>query len=183
MPRQPKSIREASMKRPILVALATTALVLSFSISPSVTLAADRHFSAQLSGSEEVPARDTDAIGHANFTLVKDGTELRYRLVVSNIQNVTAAQIHIGARGTNGPVVATLYGPVAPGGGKKSGLLASGTITSSDLTGDLAGHPLSDLAAAMLAGNAYVNIHTDDGISGSGKRGDLPDGEIRGQIH
>ena len=171
------------MKRPILVALASMALVLMFSMSPSVTLAADRHFSAQLSGSEEVPARDTNATGHANFILTKDGTELRYRFVVSNMQNVTAAHIHLGARGQNGAVVTTLFGPVAPGGGKKSGLLAAGTLTSSDLTGDLAGHPLSDLVAAILAGNAYVNVHTDDGISGTGQRGDFPDGEIRGQIH
>jgi hypothetical protein len=97
---------------------------------------------------------------------------------------VTAAHIHLGARGMNGPVVAMLYGPVSPGGGRKSGVLAEGTITSAVLTGDLAGHPLADLVMAMNAGNTYVNVHTDDGAGAPGtKSGDFPDGEIRGQIH
>src|SRR5215510_2743137 len=131
------------MKRPLLIALAT-GLVAWIAISPPRLVAADRHFSAQLNGSEEIPPRDTDATGHVNFIVAKEGTELRYRVVVANLRNIVSVQIHLGPRGENGPAVATLYGPMAPGGGRKDGLIAEGSFTSSDLTGNLAGHPLSD---------------------------------------
>jgi len=156
-----------------------------FALHPAPSSAAGPlNYSAQLTGHEESPPRETNATGHATFQLSKDGLSLTYKIVVANIENVTAAHIHLGARGMNGPVVATLYGPVSPGGGRKSGVLAEGTITSAVLTGDLAGHPLADLVMAMNAGNTYVNVHTDDGAGAPGTRsGDFPDGEIRGQIH
>ena len=58
-----------------------------------------------------------------------------------------------------------------------------GTITAANLTGALTGRPLSALVDAIVAGNAYVNVHTNDGIGdpGSGP-GDLQGGEIRGQL-
>ena len=170
------------MKRPLLIALATS-LVAWIAIAPPRLVADDRHFSAQLSGSEEVPPIDTDATGHVNFVVAKDGTELHYRLVVASLKNIVSAQIQLGARGEIGPAVATFYGPMSPGGGYKNGLIAEGTLTSSDLTGLLLGHPLSELIGNMTAGRTYVNIHTDDGVPGSGQRGDYPDGEVRGQIH
>jgi hypothetical protein len=40
-----------------------------------------------------------------------------------------------------------------------------------------------DLVAAMRAGNAYVNVHTDDGVGQPNTgAGDMASGEIRGQI-
>jgi len=79
--------------------------------------------------------------------------------------------------------VAFLYGPAAPGGGRSDGVLAEGTITAANLVGPLAGHPLSDLIAAMEAGNAYVNVHTNDGVAPPNTGpGDIPGGEVRGQI-
>ena len=69
------------------------------------------------------------------------------------------------------------------GGGVHHGILAQGTFTAADLRGALAGHPLSDLVAAIVAGNAYMNIHTDDGVAGNTARaGDFPAGEVRGQL-
>src|SRR2546427_49150 len=51
------------------------------------------------------------------------------------------------------------------------------------LIGPLAGHPFSDLIAAMSAGGTYVNVHTNDGVDGINTGpGDFPGGEIRGQI-
>ncbi|WP_337134509.1 CHRD domain-containing protein, partial [Staphylococcus aureus] len=91
--------------------------------------------------------------------------ELHYKLIVTNIENVVASHIHLAPAGANGPVVAFLYGPAAPGGGRSDGVLAEGTITAANLVGPLAGHPLSDLIAAMEAGNAYVNVHTNDGVA------------------
>jgi hypothetical protein len=144
---------------------------------------AGRHFVTHLTGSEEVPARETRAQGQAIFHLSKDGTELTFRLIVANITNVVQAHIHVGPEGENGPVVAFLFEPAAPGGGRFSGVLATGTITAADLVGPLAGQPLSALVEQMVAGNTYVNVHTDDGVPPPDTGpGDFPGGEVRGQI-
>ncbi|MGH9191210.1 MAG: hypothetical protein ACRDZ0_01905 [Acidimicrobiales bacterium] len=48
----------------------------------------------------------------------------------------------------------------------------------------MAGQPFSALVDAMLAGGTYVNAHTNDGLAPPGTGpGDLPAGEVRGQIH
>jgi len=152
--------------------------------TPGTASADNRNFSVHLSGDEEVPARGTLAQGQAFFQLNKDGTELRYILIVSNIDNVVASHIHVGAAGVNGPVVAFLFGSVPAGGGRTDGVLAEGTITAANLTGPLAGQPLNTLLAAMESGNAYVNVHTNDGVAPPNTGpGDFPGGEVRGQIH
>jgi hypothetical protein len=143
-----------------------------------------RNFVAHCKGRHEVPARETNAQGQAKFQLNKDEDALSYQLNVANIDNVVAAHIHLGPAGANGPVVAFLFGSVAPGGGSTNGVLATGTITSASLLGPLAGQPLSALIDAMRAGNTYVNVHTNDGVApvNTGP-GDFPGGEVRGQIH
>jgi len=73
--------------------------------------------------------------------------------------------------------------PLPPGGGRIDGVIAQGTFTSADLTGLLAGHPLSDLIEAMTTGNACVNLHTNDGVGVTNTGpGDFPGGEIRADI-
>jgi len=149
------------------------------------TAAADnnRNFVAHLSGDEEVPSVDTLARGQAIFQLSDDGNELEYRLIVANIENVVASHIHVGATGVNGPVVAFLFGSVPPGGGRSDGVIATGTITAANLVGPLAGQPLSALITAMESGNAYANVHTNDGVAPPNTGpGDFPGGEVRGQI-
>jgi hypothetical protein len=159
-------------------------IIALLSASSSAAIADNRNFVATLSGAEEVPPVETLARGQAVFQLSKDGTELSYRLIAANIENAVAAHIHVGVEGANGPVVAFLFGPAAPGGGRFDGVLAEGTITSANLVGPLAGQPLSALIAAMEAGNTYVNVHTDDGSAPANTgAGDSPGGEIRGQIH
>ncbi|HSF30366.1 MAG TPA: CHRD domain-containing protein [Candidatus Tectomicrobia bacterium] len=142
-----------------------------------------RNFVAHLSGDEEVPARDTLAQGQAIFHLSEDGAELDYKLIVANIENVVAAHIHLGPVGVNAPVVAFLFGPAAPEGGRVDGVLAEGTITAADLVGPLTGMAFSVLVEAMRTGGTYVNVHTDDGVTpiNTGP-GDFPGGEVRGQI-
>ena len=136
-----------------------------------------------LNGGEEVPARDTNARGNATFSVSDDGLTISWKLIVANISNVTASHIHIGPAGVNGPVVLFLYGGFPPGGGPLNGVIAEGTATAANLVGPLAGHPLSDLIAAIEAGNAYVNVHTNDGVAPPNQGpGDFPGGEIRGQI-
>jgi hypothetical protein len=148
----------------------------------SVAYAATLDFTASLSGAEEVPPRSTDATGVAFFQLSEDGTALTYSLRVSNIENVFAAHIHCGAKRVNGPVGVTLF-MGTPGGGAISGTLAKGTITAPD-PGNLCGWmDLDDVVAAMISGNAYVNVHTNDGVAPTNTGpGDFPGGEIRGQI-
>jgi len=136
-----------------------------------------------LSGAEEVPARATRARGTAVFNLSADGDELSYRLIVANIENVVQAHIHIGPAGQNGPFGVFLYGPVPPGGGRIDGVIAEGTITAANFVGPLAGLGMDDLVAHIVAGNAYVNAHTNDGVAPANTGpGDFPGGEIRGQI-
>ena len=158
-----------------------TALVATQRAAPDVP--APLNFVAHLTGASEVPARETPAVGEVKFQLSPDGTQLEYRLISSNVTNVFVSHIHLGAADVAGPVTVFLFGPVAAGGGRSDGVLAHGTITVDDLTGPLAGHPFSDLIAAMSAGGTYVNVHTNDGVDGTNTGpGDFPGGEIRGQI-
>jgi hypothetical protein len=134
-----------------------------------------RNFVAPLSGAEEVPAVDTDARGQTKLKLSADGTELSYRLIVANIENVTQAHLHQAPAGVNGPVVAWLYpdGPppqLIPG--RTDGVLATGVITADDLVGQMAGEPLSTLVEAIRDGDIYTNVHTSQ----------FPAGEVRGQL-
>lgn len=138
---------------------------------------------AILSGDGEVPARDTRARGVAIFHISPDASSIEYILIASNINNVTAAHIHVGQPGAIGPVVQFLAGDFPPGGGRSDGVLAKGTITGAGLVGPLAGQPLSALISAIKAGNTYVNVHTNDGVAPTNTGpGDFPGGEIRGQI-
>jgi len=172
---------EADMRTMLLIALLLAAQLAGLGTARAQDPA--RNFVTHLDGDEEVPARPTQGQGQAIFRLNANGTELTYRLIVANIDNVVAAHIHLGVFGVNGPVVAFLAGPFAPGGGSTNGVLATGTITAANLVGPLSGMPLSVLAAAMLAGGTYVNVHTNDGIPPPNTGpGDFPGGEIRGQI-
>lgn len=142
-----------------------------------------KNFVAHLDGGQEVPERQTTATGQATFRLSRDGTQLGYRLIVANIENVVASHIHLGPAGVNGPVVAFLFGAVPPGGGRTDGVLAEGVITAANLAGPLVGQDLRVLIAAMEGGGTYVNVHTNDGIAPANTGpGDFPGGEVRGQI-
>ncbi len=127
-----------------------------------------------LSGSEVVPPVDTAASG--TFTLLvegkPDGTfNVSYILEVTDLADATAAHIHLGAKGTDGEVVLPLFtGPTKTGA--FTGVLAEGPVLESDLTGPMQGKKFQDLVNTILAGQTYVNVHTEK----------YPDGEIRGQI-
>jgi CHRD domain len=150
----------------LAAAAATTTIASSYAqTTPSI-------FRAILEGEQEVPPVDSDAKGFAIFRTSIDGTELNYRLIVANIEDVTAAHIHLAPKGENGDIVAFLFNPVAPTDGRTNGILAEGTIRSEDLVGPLEGSTLSELIDEMEAGNTYVNVHTVE----------HPSGEIRGQI-
>jgi hypothetical protein len=148
----------------------------------------NRNWSTHANGSMEVPARATNAQGQTIFHLSDDGTALEYKLIGSNIENAFMAHIHMATPGVNGPIVVWLYPSTAPtpgpvGSGRHDGILAEGTITAANLTGPLAGQPLSALVSALNNGTAYVNVHTNDGVDGVNTGpGDFPGGEIRGDV-
>lgn len=130
----------------------------------------NRNFSAHLTGDQEVPAVPTNATGQAKYQLSKDGMSLSYKLIVANIQTtVIFGHLHLGRVGANGGVVVDLVGRTGP---SPQGVIAEGTITRAKLKGALAGRSLSDLVAAMEAGNVYTNVHSTA----------YPTGEIRGQV-
>jgi len=108
---------------------------------------------------------------------------MHYRLNVTNITNVVQAHIHLAPAGSNGNIVVFLYGLVPAGGGRVDGVLAEGSFTAANFIDGLAGHPMSDLIAAIQSGGAYVNVHTNDGVAPTNTGpGDFPGGEIRGQV-
>lgn len=165
-----------------LTYLLITFLVVFALATPS--LAATKEFAADLSGANEVPPRVTDASGSATFKIGhrNDALTMSYILRVTNIQNVVAAHIHCAPAGTNGPVGVTLY-MAAPGGGRISGVIASGEITAPDPGNSCGWITLDDVISAIRMDNAYVNVHTNDGVDPANTGpGDFPGGEIRGQI-
>ncbi len=130
-----------------------------------------QEFKAKLTGSEVVPPVKTKASGEAIFREFRGERRMFYRLNVSDIENVTAAHIHKGKKGENGPPVLVLYSG-SKKAGKFSGLLAKGTVTDYDLIGPLKGKTLRDLIQMIYDGEAYVNVHTERYSAG----------EIRGQV-
>lgn len=163
------------------------ALVLVVGLATFATIGAraddeEADWVAILSGANEVPARDTLARGVALFFMNDDGS-LGYKLVVANINNVVASHIHCGAAGVAGPVGVNLFIGGTPGGGRFSGVLATGTITAPNAGNACGWTTLADVIGAMNGGDTYVNVHTNDGVDPPNTGpGDFPGGEIRGQI-
>jgi hypothetical protein len=165
---------------------ATAAAMAGSSSSSSSSLpsaGSGKHFSAVLTGDNEVPPVNTDATGKIKLFANPQQNMLDYQLSISDLNGVvTGAHIHKGSIGINGPVVATLKtGNTFAGasastsgtdGGGSTSTSVSGTITSADLKGPLAGKQITDLIRLIEDGKAYVNVHTHENSNG----------EIRGQL-
>ena len=154
-----------SRARIVLAALLVALVVAGIAVATS-----QKHFRVIAAGEFEVPVRDTPALGRANFYVGQGEETLGYRLSVSKIENVIMAHIHMGMPGANGPPVVWLYpstavGPGPAGGGPVHGTIAQGVITATNLVGPLAGKTIAELIALLQSGNAYVNVHTDDGVA------------------
>jgi len=94
-----------------------------------------------LSGSEEVPAANTEGKGSGSFRVAEDGT-ISGSVTTEGVKG-TMAHIHQGAKGANGPVIVPLT---------KSG----DTYTVPE------GRKLTQAQMdALKAGNLYVNVHSD----------------------
>src|SRR5713101_545701 len=132
-------------------------------------------FDIHLTGDQQVPAVNTDAFGFAKVRLSEDNSTLSFEVVVCNIANVIASHIHVGAAGTNGPVVLPFFGSSTPFNSTRGcDTLAEGTRTSANLVArpDAGINTWTDFINALVAGNTYVNVHTTAHTGG----------EIRGQL-
>lgn len=164
-----------------------------FSLSASASPSSNGgNFGTPLAAENEVMppgvVNDSRARGNAIFHLNASGDTLTYKLIVANIDNAFMAHIHHAAVGVNGPIVVWLYPSTAPapgpaGQGRIDGVIAEGSITAANLVGPLRGKSLDVLLDNLRSGNAYVNVHTNDGVPpvNTGP-GDFPGGEIRGQV-
>jgi hypothetical protein len=130
----------------LIAGLGTTA-----SAQPGAT-----QFAAALTGANEVPPGDPDGAGTARVRVLGSLNQICVRLEVRGIDRATAAHIHRGAAGVNGPPVVNLDPPDN-----------DGDEDDCDRIGDA----LADEMQANPAG-FYVNVHTAD----------FPDGAIRGQL-
>ena len=79
---------------------------------------------------------------------------------------MTAGHIHYGVKGENSPVIVTLFKYEAP----MNEVSESGTITSENLKGPLAGKPLPELAIGRANSTLYLNIHTEENPNGGNTR-------------
>lgn len=109
-------------------------------------------WAVSLSGAEEVPPVTSQGKGAGEISVTADGG-VSGKITVSGM-TPTAAHIHDGAKGQNGPVLIKLErtadGFAVPAGAKFS----------------------PDQLAKFKAGNTYINVHSDA----------FPPGEIRGQL-
>jgi len=161
---------------PVIAAAALAVLALAAPASAQT-------FKAELTGAAMVPDPiKTPASGQLELTVAANGQSINYVLTLKDIENVVEADIHLGPAVANGPLVVKLFHGAAKKG-PFSGVLKQGKIDAADLTGSMGGAKLSELIDEFKAGNAYVNVHTNDGSDppNSGP-GDYRLGEIRGQI-
>ncbi len=142
-------------------------------------------FYSELNGANEVPPVNTLAQGRARFQLSAGTAGLYFHLEATQIERVTAAHVHLGREGANGPVVAVLLGLPIDGSNALTTdptitdpvptLVVRGTLTDDDIVArpDLGfDGTLAALLTWMRSSAAYVNVRTVA----------YPRGEIRGQI-
>lgn len=122
--------------------------------SAGAAFAAPENFTANLSGSNEVPAGDAGLTGSATVTVDPSSGQVCAK-VTSNVAGAVAMHVHKGASGANGPVVVPLDVKSING----ASICATATPA---------------VAAAIAADSAgyYVNIHTPAS----------PGGALRGQL-
>jgi hypothetical protein len=144
------------MRTKLVLVAATVGLVVTAGIPGAG--ADDPGPRARLSGANEVGGGDPD--GRGKIDIYEEHGQACFTLTWRNIGAPTAAHIHKGVRGKNGPVVHTFY----------SGRPITDSRRLERCTSDYD----ADLAAAVLANPSdyYVNVHNRE----------YPDGAIRGQL-
>lgn len=144
-----------------------------------VTAPGAETFTASLNGANERPAPlPTSATGAGSFTLSADRNTLTWSITLTGATNVVASHIHFGGASVGGgPIVLPLYAAA-----KANNPPISGSVTRAAFVSPF-GVSFDTVIGLMERGDAYVNIHTDDGVAPANTGpGDYPSGEIRGQI-
>lgn len=135
--------------------------------SVSTAAFAETGLRAHLNGDAEVPPVATVAGGTGEFTINDANTEIRYNLDLAEIENPTAAHIHIGKFGEAGPIIFNLS--TEPFDEDLNGVINVTTFVPQAAQGI---NTPADALNAIRGGNTYVNVHTTK----------QPNGEIRGQL-
>lgn len=160
----PSGSRSSGSRR-LLFGLVTAVVALSFAIGTATAGHENALLRTKLKGAAEVDsAGDPNGKGQiVVFGVDDDSTTLCYALTVSKLDGTaTAAHIHKGKRGENGPPVAFL---AAPGDGTAADCLTEGE------EGKFAeGQTVEDILENP--GQYYVNVHTEA----------YPAGAVRGQL-
>lgn len=140
-----------------LAAICSTSLVAACAtVEEDAVEAVAETYKATLTGAEEVGGGDPDGYAEAEVTVADNLDNICWEIKnIRGIATPTAAHIHRGARGVNGPPVFTLK--QANEGGWK------GCSNRSEWTEDAIENNVSGF---------YVNVHN----------GEYPDGAIRGQL-
>jgi hypothetical protein len=113
-------------------------------------------YSVSLSGDQENPATSTGGVGSGTLSVVMSTGTISGGITLNGI-TATAAHIHQGDAGTNGPVIVPMTESSA---GSGTWTIANGTfLTEAQLS-------------ALTAGSLYFNAHTTAN----------PGGDVRGQI-
>jgi hypothetical protein len=170
-------------------------LVSTFVVGGFAWAGSGAEFVAVLDGKSQVAQKETPATGKAVFRIDYAYKKIEYKVTVRDIENVVEANIHLGKPGEDGPIVATLVGPLQPGKGPKEGLLTQGSFDAGDLKGpmwpgaegtrvpDDVDALFDEFVSTLQSGRTYVNVRTDLGWAPAQARpGNFKDGEIRGQI-
>lgn len=140
------------------------------------------HFTARLSGFNEVTPKLTDGAATVRIT-VNDNSSLTYTLTFSGLSSgVIQSHLHFAQRGVNGGIFLFLCGTAASPGPAGTPTCAPNTTITRTVTGAdiLAPNPDQGLSAGdfagalriLRAGEAYANVHSTR----------FPGGEIRGQV-
>jgi hypothetical protein len=138
------------------IALSIFVVALALLTFAHLAAAAEMHAKANLTGAAEVPGPgDTNGSGTAQITLNTDKNEVCYDLTVTKLDDATAAHIHEGAAGKEGPVKVPFD---APKGGSAKGCKTADAAVIKDIMANPA--------------NYYVNVHSTS----------HPKGAIRGQL-
>jgi hypothetical protein len=153
--------------RGLLVAAVLAAATLLPAAASAQTLTSQ--WGAALSGANEVPANTSAARGTFTATIDEAANTIQWSLSVPAITNATAAHLHTGQAGTNGPIALNLF--AAPAGSPAQAVNVSGSSKGSDLVGPLQGN-FQEFIRAVKGGTIYVNVHTTGN----------PGGEIRAQV-
>jgi hypothetical protein len=162
------------MIRRALLAVGLTAVVAISGAGVVSANAPATHFRAHLTGAQEVPPSGSEATGTLDLRLTDNDTKLRFRLRAEGVTRIVQSHIHIGAPGTNGPVVVFFFAPTPNTADKAvtgEDFEVRGVRTAADFALP-AGVTFAAFLADLRSGNPYVNIHSPA----------HPGGEIRGQI-